>query len=261
MFTDIKALILDMDGVLWRGTEWLIEPASTFDRLRGAGYSVTMATNNATRTIDYYLEKFASVGVDLEEWQVINSGLATANELAARFPDRGEVFVVGEWGLKSSLEAKGFTIGDRSPVAVACGMDRELTYDKIKTAVMSIAGGAAFIGSNPDKSFPTPEGLAPGAGSILAAIEAASGVAPEIIGKPQPTMYRQLLSRLDLPADRVLVVGDRLETDILGGQRLGCKTAALLSGVSTLEMVHQWSPAPDYVYADLNVLVNDLVKK
>ena len=261
MFQEIRALILDMDGVLWRGPQWLIEPAVLFSHLRGAGIRFTFATNNATRTVSYYVDKFAGEGVGIEPWQVMNSGLATANELATRFPEGSEVFVVGEWGLEASLQEKGFRIGADAPVAVVSGMDREITYAKLKTAALLVRAGVPFIGTNPDKSFPTPEGQAPGAGAILAAIEAASGVSPEIIGKPQPTMYRQLLSSLNLRPEQTLVVGDRLETDIAGGQAIGCRTAAVLSGVSTAEMVAAWLPAPDYVFQDLNALVAELVKK
>ncbi len=261
MLKNIHALILDMDGVIWRGPQWLVKPAELFPRLCDAGIAFTFATNNATRTIPYYLDKFSKSGIQLETWQVMNSAVATAHILSERLPAGSEVFVVGEWGLESTLVEKGFRIGSKDPKAVVCGMDRQVTYDKIKTAAGLVRNGAAFIGTNPDKSFPTPEGLAPGAGAILAAIEAASGVSPEIIGKPQPGMFLQLLKILDNRPENVLVVGDRLETDIAGGQAVGCRTAALLSGVSTSEMIESWRPQPDYIFPDLNALVEELVAK
>ena len=254
-----KALILDMDGVLWRDQEWLTNPQDTFPRLRSAGLRFAFATNNATRTVPYYLKKFADAGVELEAEQIINSGIAAANYLVKRFPQRGGIFVVGEWGLEETLQARGFEIGSTHPLAVVCGMDRQLTYDKIKTAAMAVRAGAAFIGTNPDKSFPTPEGLAPGAGAVLAAIEAASDVSPLIIGKPEPAMYEQLLPYLGTTPAETLVIGDRLETDIAGAQRMGCQAAAVLTGVSTEDDIRAWRPTLDYIAKSLDHLVAELL--
>jgi 4-nitrophenyl phosphatase len=254
-----KALILDMDGVLWRGDQWLIEPGTLFRRLEAAGIRVGLATNNATRTVTFYLEKFSSMGVHLEPWQVVNSGIAAAKYLAGRFPDRGNVIVVGEWGLAKTLEEHGFTNNGTDPVAVVCGMDREITYDKIKRAAMAVRAGALFLGTNGDKTFPTPEGLAPGAGAILAAIEAASDVRPVITGKPQPALYEILLRDLGTTPAETLVVGDRLETDIAGGLALGCPTALVLTGVSDEAMAASSNTAPGHIFPDLNALVEAIL--
>jgi len=257
--TKPKALILDMDGVLWRGDEWLVRPADLFGRLEKAGIRVGLATNNATRTGSYYLDKFAGEGVRLEPWQVVNSGIAAARYLAARFPERGSVIVVGEWGLAKTMAKHGFPQNGGDPIAVVCGMDRQVTYEKIKQAAMAVRAGALFIGTNPDKTFPTPEGLAPGAGSILAAIQAASDVAPTITGKPQPALYEILLEDLGTGPAETLVVGDRLETDIAGGLALGSPTALVLSGVSTRAEAETSEFPPNHIYPDLNALVEAML--
>ncbi|HUF39326.1 MAG TPA: HAD-IIA family hydrolase [Anaerolineales bacterium] len=254
-----KALILDMDGVLWRGDLWLIEPAALFDRLEAAGIRVGLATNNATRTPDYYIEKFSQQGVTLNRRQIVNSGIAAARYLAERFPASGSILVVGEWGLAETLAGHGFTLNGTDPLAVVCGLDREITYDKIKRASMAVRAGALFIGTNPDKTFPTPEGLVPGAGSILAAITAASDAEPLITGKPQPAMYQILLQELETQVSETLVVGDRLETDIAGGRTLGCPSALVLSGVSTAAEAAASPHRPDHIFPDLNAVVEAIL--
>jgi 4-nitrophenyl phosphatase len=134
-------------------------------------------------------------------------------------------------------------------------MDRKLSYDKLRKATAFIRSGCPFIATNPDRTFPTPEGLVPGAGAIVAAIEAASYVTPYVAGKPAPEMYRIALERLQLTPEEVLVVGDRPETDIAGAQSLGCRTALVLSGVVNQAEASLWQPPPDIICADLATIV------
>jgi 4-nitrophenyl phosphatase len=138
---------------------------------------------------------------------------------------------------------------------MVAGIDRTLTYHKLRRATLHIRSGVPFYGTNPDTTFPTPAGLVPGAGSILAAIEAATGIRPVVIGKPSPFMLELAIERMNLAGDEVLVVGDRLETDIAGGQSAGAHTALLLSGVSQMEEANIWIPKPDLVAKDLADLV------
>jgi 4-nitrophenyl phosphatase len=258
--TNIKALILDMDGVLWRDSTPIGNLPRIFERIRERGLEVALATNNATRTVDEHLEKLSGFGVKLEPWQIISSAIAAADLLVKRFPQGGAVFIVGENGIQRSLEEKGFTPiidpdDDTPPVAVVSGIDRQVSYQKLRRATLHIRAGAPFYGTNPDKTFPTPEGLVPGAGSILAAIEAATGVEPVICGKPKPAMMYMALERLGAQPEETLVVGDRLETDIAAGQAAGCKTALVLSGVSTREQAQAWQPAVDTIVENLQYLV------
>ncbi|MDH5506919.1 MAG: HAD-IIA family hydrolase [Anaerolineae bacterium] len=254
----IKALILDMDGVLWRGSEPIGDLPAIFSRIRERGVKVVFATNNSTRTPGQYVQKLAGFGAEAQTAQIFTSAKATAAALSERYPAGGGVFVVGEGGLVEALLEKGFSQQDGKALAVVAGLDSEVTYEKLKRATLLIRGGAVLMGTNPDKTLPSPEGLAPGAGAIIAALEAASGVKAEIIGKPQATMFQQALSQLGLPAEEALVVGDRLETDIAGGQAAGCKTALVLSGVTTREMAEAWEPAADLILEDLTTLAAKL---
>jgi 4-nitrophenyl phosphatase len=252
----IRALILDMDGVLWRGDQPIGDLQGTFERIAALEWRVIFATNNASRTIPQYIELLAAFGVKAEPWQVISSSIAAVEYLFDRFPSGGPVYIIGEQGVIEACNAQGFYPADDGALAVIVGIDRKLTYEKLKTATLLIRAGVPFIGTNPDRTFPTPQGLVPGAGSILAAIEAATSVSPIIVGKPEPAMYRIALQRLHLPPQVVLVVGDRPETDIAGAQLIGCKTALVLSGVTNARQAHEWLPAPDLIMKDLETLTS-----
>ena len=217
-----------------------------------------MVTNNAGRSTQQYVGKLGGFGVEVDESQVVSSAVATARYLEDRFPDGGEMFIIGEQSLVDLLMQHGFRQGSSEPLAVVVGLDRGINYEKLTKATLLLRRGTPFIGTNPDKSFPIPEGLAPGAGAILAALEAASGLEPTIIGKPNPQIFSLTLKRLGTKPEETLVIGDRLETDILGAQKVGCRTALVLSGVSTVEEAESWDPAPDFIREDLGELVDSL---
>jgi 4-nitrophenyl phosphatase len=252
----IQALILDMDGVLWRGSEAIGDLKSIFTKINQIGWKVIFATNNASRSIKQYIEVLLSYGVKVEPWQIINSATAATSYLCDKFPNGGPVYIIGEQGLIDACAEEGFYQSETKALAVIAGIDRKLTYDKLKVATLLIRSGVPFIGTNPDRTFPTPQGLVPGAGSILAALTAASDVSPIIVGKPEPAMYQIALQRLQLSAENVLVVGDRPETDIAGAQKIGCRTALLLSGVTNQDQAKDWQPAPDMITKDLENLIN-----
>jgi 4-nitrophenyl phosphatase len=251
----IRALILDMDGVLWRDNTLLVDLPAVFRRFLDLELKVVLATNNATRSVDMYLQRFESFGVKLESRQVVNSAIALGHLLRKRFPLGGPVYILGEKGVADTLAEYGFYHTEKAPLAVVVGMDRQVNYEKLTRATLFIRSGIPFYATNPDKTFPTPEGLVPGAGAIIAAVEAATDVHPIYGGKPQPTMLQVALERLGTTAQQTLAVGDRLETDILGGYQAGCRTALVLSGVSTLQDVEAFSPKPDIIAADLAKLI------
>jgi len=257
--SQIKGLILDMDGVLWLGSQPLLDLQAFFSTMDAQGRKVILATNNATKSVSQYQEKLHRYGVTLPAEQIVNSAMSAAFYLKQKHPQGGSVFVVGEDGLADTLRDWGFPSSEENVVAVVAGLDRTLTYTKLSKAVRLIRDGVEFVGTNPDLTFPSPEGLTPGAGSVLAFIEAGSGVKPVITGKPQPFMFNLALERMGLAADEVLTVGDRLDTDILGGQRAGCRTAVVLSGVTTRAEAGAWSPAPDLVIENLSDLI-DLIQ-
>jgi 4-nitrophenyl phosphatase len=254
----LKALILDMDGVLWRDMEPIGDLPAILAQIEGKGLKIAYATNNATRTVEQYQEKFRGYGVDAKAEQIFTSSKATADSLSKQHPKGGTVYVIGERGLREALEQKGFTIGEKDCIAVAVGLDRELTYDKLKRATLLIRGGAAFIGANPDPTLPSPEGEVPGAGTILAALEASTGAKPTIIGKPERALVDSAMVAMGVTADETMMVGDRVETDVAAGQKAGTRTALLLSGVTSEQAARAWKPAPEYIEKDLATLVSKL---
>jgi len=275
----IKSLILDMDGVLWRGGEPLGNLPGLFARVRALGLSFVFVTNNATRTVEDYVARLRRFGLDVEPWQVLNSALAAAEALRQEFPTGAEVYVFGEKGLKQTLLNAGFRIANpyddddaeavnrdkeilaRGVDAVVAALNRHCNYYSLETAALLIRRGARFIATNPDRTFPIPAGKAPGAGALIAALEAATDVQARIVGKPRPFLFQLALRRLGSRPDETLVVGDRLETDIAGGQAAGCRTALVLSGVTTKEQAMAWEPSPDLIAPDLTAVVDFLERE
>lgn len=251
----IRGLILDMDGVLWRGNEPIGDLRAIFSQINRLGLTTVFATNNSSLSPTAYQKKLAGFGVKVQADQIITSATAVAMYLKENFASSSAVYVIGEEGLRQSIRAAGFNISSNGACAVIVGLDRELSFEKLREATLLIRAGAVFIGTNPDRTYPSPEGLTPGAGSIIAAIEAATDTQPVILGKPYPHLLELSVKRLNLPQDQILLVGDRLETDIAGGQNAGLKTALVLTGVSTLQEVGKWYPKPDMIAPSLASLL------
>ena len=252
----IRALILDMDGVIWKENQPIGDLPAIFSAIQAKGLKLALATNNAVRTPLQVQQRMLNLGVALEEWQIITSALAAARLLKQRFPQGGKVFIVGEDGIRQAITRAGFTEAETDVVAVVAGLDRQISFEKLRRATLLIRSGAIFIGTNPDRTFPTPEGLIPGAGSLLALLETATDTAPIVAGKPQPALFELALERLGVQKHEALVVGDRLETDILGGQKAGFPTALVLSGIATQQEAEAWSPRPTWIAPCLGDLVD-----
>ncbi len=171
--------------------------------------------------------------------------------MAKKHPAGGSVYVVGEQGLVEALQKQNFfhveNPLDENILAVAAGLDRGLTYEKIEHAARLINQGVPFIGTNPDITIPTPDGIAPGAGVIIKAIETVSGTSAEIIGKPKTYLFNLALQRAGCSPDEAIMIGDRLETDIAGAQNLGMRTGLVLSGVTDRSTAEAWYPPPDLI--------------
>ena len=256
MLNNIKAIVSDMDGVLWRGNQPLPGMNALFDCFHQEKLPFALATNNSRKTPDDYIHKLASMGVrGIEQHHIVTSGTATASYLQAAYPSGTGLFVVGGDGLKQILVQAGFALVEEDAEAVVCGIDFDLTYSKMRTATLQIRRGARFIGTNPDVSFPSPAGLVPGAGSILALLQAASGIAPAIIGKPQRAMFEAVLRQLGTQPAETLMIGDRIGTDIQGAQALGFKTALVMTGVETKASLKASAVQPDCVFEGLPELV------
>ena len=252
----ITSLILDMDGVIWRDDQPIGNLPIVFSEINNLGLKFAFVTNNSCLDTSQVVNKLNSVGVKSSSDQVITSSMAAAQLLKNRFPGGGPVYIVGEIGLYNTLKEFGFYNTDRKPLCVIVGMDRQVTYQKISTASLLISSGVPLYATNDDKTYPTPRGLEPGAGAILAAIETATSVSPTVAGKPNSTVIELALKKLNSPKNQALMVGDRLETDILAGQRAGTRTALVLSGVSTRTDLQQWFPKPDLVAENLSQLLN-----
>ncbi len=250
----IDGLILDMDGVLWRGPRAMPGLTTFFQAIRRLGIGFILATNNSTRTGDQYVDRLAGFGVQVQPEQVLTSAYATADHLLGMAERGAKVYAVGEEGLEAALESRGFRLAADGAQFVVVGLDRALTYRKMAIAAALIRKGARFIGTNPDLTLPTPSGPAPGAGVVLAAISAACAVEPTIVGKPEPLMFQQALAWLGTEPERTAVVGDRLETDILGGKNAGVRTILVLSGVTNEELLAGSPIRPDWVFDDIGAL-------
>jgi len=247
----IRNLIIDMDGVLYREADPMPGLVNFVVFLRERDIRFVLATNNSTRTPAQYVEKMARMGVRITPDDLITSAQATAVYLREIATPGTPVYAIGQDGLTAALQEAGFVLEGQRAEFVVAGMDMDVTYEKLKTATHIIRQGATFIGTNPDTTLPTPEGFAPGTGAILAAIQAATGVAPVIIGKPEPVMYQQAMARLGATSAGTAALGDRLETDILAAQRTGLLSLLVLSGVTDRPLLAGSAIQPDLVFEDI----------
>ncbi len=259
---DIKALtafILDLDGVLYRGDQRLDGAREFLSFLQARAFKFMLLTNNATRTPQQVATRLQQMGMSVDAERIITSSVATAQYLKKIRPDGASIFVVGEDGLTTPLSDAGFRIVDNAPADyVVLGMDRTVTYEKLKRATRCILGGAQFIATNPDATFPSANGIAPGAGALIAALSTATGVSPIVVGKPEPTAFRMTLERLQADTETTAAIGDRLDTDIEGGFRAGLKTILVLTGVSTRQELANYHIQPNWVFANLRELMEKL---
>jgi 4-nitrophenyl phosphatase len=228
----ISHLIIDMDGVLYLGDQPMRCLPEFFAFLRERKIQFILATNNSTRTSQEYVAKLARMGVQVSPEEILVSGQAAARYLAREYPRGTRVHVFGMPSLKQAMIEEGFILADEDVELVVASMDREITYEKLKRAVLLIRNGARFIATNLDPTNPTEEGQLPGTGSMIAALETASGVKPTAIGKPEPIMYQLAMEQMGALAETTAAIGDRIDTDILGGKRAGLSTICVLSGSS-----------------------------
>ena len=254
-----RNLILDMDGVLWHGERPVPRLAEFFNQLKKNQTGFILATNNATKTQQQYAEKLARFGVDVSIEQILTSSEATAGYLRQTHPDWEYAFVVGELGLHQAMKNQGFSIlsediediTSAQADVVVVGMTRHVCYRHLAIANYLINHGAAFVGTNPDITFPSEIGSMPGAGSILAFLQTSSGVIPEVIGKPNGIMFEEAVRRLEGSTNDTVMVGDRLNTDIAGARSVGLRSVLLLSGIATRQELNESEIQPDWVFENL----------
>lgn len=252
----VRGIAFDMDGVLYRGEQPLPAAAELVAELEKRGIGFVMVTNNATKTPEEYAAKLARMGMTVPAERIVTSAIATRDWMRQRYAPGTTVYVLGMAALQQAIYDGGYFVPTgRDAQVVVNGADFTLTYEKLKIATLAIRAGADWIATNADRTFPSEEGLIPGSGAIVAALQAATDRAPIVIGKPEPAMVLRAADLLGVPPDQLLVVGDRLDTDILAGQRAGSLTALVLTGVSTLTDVRASAVQPDIVLDDLHVLL------
>jgi 4-nitrophenyl phosphatase len=250
----LRGLILDMDGVLWEGESPLPGMAEFFRFLREREIRFVLATNNASLTVESYLQKLARMSVAAEPEEILTSATATAEYLKSVARPGERAYIIGEEGLIRAVESAGIQAAGPDALDadyVICGMDRGLNWNKLANATINLNHGARFIGTNGDVTFPTERGISHGNGAILAALTAASGIRPKIIGKPYPAIMQMAVARLGLPKARIAAVGDRLETDILGAKNAGLKSILVLTGVTSRKMLRGNMVHPTWVIEGL----------
>lgn len=245
----ITNLIIDMDGVLYRGNEPLPRLRDFFAFMRARPIVFRLATNNSTHTPQQYTERLARMGVEVSPDEVLHSGQATARVIAQRYGQGTRVHVFGMPSLRAAMEEAGLVLADADVQVVVGSMDREVTYEKIKRATQLIRGGADFYATNRDPTVPSPEGLLPGTGCMVAMLEVASGKKPIVIGKPEPTMFEVALRAMGANPATTATIGDRVDTDMLGGRRAGLTTICVLSGSSSRQEAESFGV--DYLFRDI----------
>jgi len=261
-----KAVLLDGDGVLWKADQPIPGINPFFEFLNERGIRWALLTNNNTRTAQDYIDKLGNFGIKAGKDMVFTSSTATADYLLENYGKDVFLHVVGMDGLTRTLSAAGFqfTCGEEEPAspvaAVVAGMDREINLKKVTIAMRLIMAGADFIATNTDGSFPTPEGINPGTGTVIGALQFASGTKPYVVGKPQPAIFQSALKALGATSENTLMVGDRLETDILGANSLGIKTAAVLTGVTSRNEIAHNDIQPDFIFDDIAALHQALLE-
>jgi len=236
--------LLDLDGTIYRGREVIPEARQFLAELRAACLPYLYLTNNSSATPEAVTERLRAMGIPAEPEEVVTSSLATAAWLAETERPGATVYVIGEEGLRTALQQQGFHLVDEQPDVVAVGIDRSFTYEKLAAAARAIRAGARFVATNPDLALPTENGLVPGNGALMAAVAAASGTAPVVIGKPEPIIVRYALARLGTAPDNTLIVGDNLLTDIAAGVNSGLDSLLVLTGYSRMEDLADspWQP-------------------
>lgn len=247
--------LIDMDGVIYRGSELIPGAAEFVNRLIDDDAPFLFLTNNSQRTCRDVATKLRRMGINAAEKHIFTCAMATARFLATQKP-HGTAFVIGEGGLLQALHHNGYAIVDHDPDYVVVGEGRAFNFEMVETAVRMILGGAKLIATNLDPNCPTPNGLRPGCGAIVAMLEAATGLKAFSVGKPSPVMMRAARKELGLATAETTIIGDTMETDIVGGVQMGYRTVLVLSGGTSREDLVRYAYRPDIVVDSIADLVD-----
>lgn len=251
--------LIDLDGVVYRGNELLPGAREFLQWLEDTHKKYLFLTNNSFATGTQILAKLARLGIMAESTHLLTAGQAAVQNIARRLPG-GSVYVVGEEPLIELVEAQGLMVvpvDSAEAEAVLVGLDRSFDYEKMACAANAIRAGALFVTINRDPVLPIAGGFVPGCGSLAAAIECASGVSPEIVGKPEPMLLLEAMKLLESGPEETVMIGDGLAIDILAGQRAGMHTLLVLSGSNSRADVERSTIKPEHIYTDLAAVLQD----
>ena len=238
-----KNYLLDMDGVLVTGTNIVPGADKFIERLKERGAKYLVLTNNPRYTPGDLAHRLNWIGLDIPPAQIFTSALATARFLDAQRP-HSTAFVIGESGLTDAIHDVGYIITDHDPEYVLLGETNSIDFEQITTAIRLVSQGAHFIATNPDPAGPGEGGMVPACGAMAALIESASGVSPFFVGKPNPLMMRLALNFLGAHSEQTVMVGDRMDTDIVAGIESGMETVLVLTGVTREQDVRRFPYQP-----------------
>jgi NagD protein len=238
-----SAFLLDMDGVLVHGRRPIPGAPEFIGRLLAKNIPFRVITNNPIYTPRDLSHRLASEGIQIPEENIFTSALATAQFLSAQRPN-GTAFVIGESGLTHAMHSVGYTLTNKNPEYVVLGEANSFALEQITIAIRLVAAGARFIATNPDPTGPSESGIVPACGAVAALIESATGKKPYFVGKPNPLMMRRALSALGTHSDETVMVGDRMDTDIISGMEAGMETILVLTGVTKREDVERFPYRP-----------------
>jgi NagD protein len=253
----VRAWLSDMDGVLVHEEEAIPGAADFVARLTDTGRPFLLLTNNSIYTPRDLKARLHRSGIDVPEDAIWTSALATAQFLDDQRPG-GTAYVIGEAGLTTALHEIGYVMTERDPEYVVLGETRTYSFEAITTAIRLIDRGARFIATNPDPSGPSAQGLIPATGSVAALITRATGVDPYFVGKPNPLMMRSALNRIDAHSETAVMVGDRMDTDVISGLEAGLRTILVLTGSTKPDQVQRFPYQPTKVVSSVADIV-DLV--
>jgi 5'-nucleotidase len=253
-----RGFLIDMDGVVYRGNSMIPGADGFVERLRRLGLPFRFLTNNSQRTRRDVAAKLQRMGIAAEEHDIFTCAMATARFLARQKP-RGSAYVIGEGGLLHALHRNGYTVVDQEPDYVVVGEGRTFTMEVVEAAVRMIYGGAKLVATNLDPNCPAQTGLRPGCGAIVAMLEAATGIKAFSVGKPSPVMMRGARKELELRTEQTTVIGDTMETDILGGVQLGYRTILVLSGGTQRDDLRKFAFTPDIIVESVADLSDEML--
>jgi NagD protein len=253
----IASYLMDMDGVIVH-EENLIPGADRFvKRLEETGHRFLILTNNSIYTPRDLAARLTESGLHVPTTAIWTSALATAQFLANQRPG-GSAFVIGEAGLTTALHEAGYTLAERNPDYVVLGETRTYSFERITRAIRLIEGGARFIATNPDVTGPSREGSLPATGAVAALISAATGRQPYYVGKPNPLMMRSALNAIDAHSETTVMIGDRMDTDIVAGIEAGLHTVLVLSGITQNPMIGRFPYLPARIVESVADLVDEI---